>query len=665
MPRIAELLTPLGPDVLLFQSLRGREALGRLSECEVTALSTRNDIPLGDILGKSVTVQLERLDGRYRYHNGYVTRFAVGGMVGRLYEYRLTLHSWLWFLTRTTDCRIFQDKAAPDIIKEVFADHPAVAVFDVGLTAAYRKREYCVQYRETDFDFVSRLMEEEGIYYFVEHGNGRHTLKLVDGYAGHPTLDKKSIAYYPVGSPIRADEEYVSACTVSQSIQTGVVTLTDYDPLKPRADLTTRATIAERHERADYEVFEYPGEYRETAEGDHYARARIDELHAQFELADAECNVREVEPGRLFTLTNAPRRDADREYLIVSADYFIRDNAYEAVAQDTADFQCRMQLLQSRQQFRPARVTRRPFVRGPQTAVVVGPAGEEIYTDKYARVKVQFHWDRYGKHDENSSCWMRVSQPWAGRGWGSVSLPRIGQEVIVDFLEGDADQPIITGRVYNADNMPPYGLPGGGVVSGLKSNSTKGGGGYNEMSMDDTKSKEKITIHAQYDMGTTVEHDQTNTVKNDSTETIVKNAKIEISEGIYKHDVKTGTADYHVQGALTEKYDTTQQTTVKGAITIVSTGGPIAVSSDAVHVYINAATNIQLHVGASMIWMDSGGQINIKGVNVAINGSSSVTIKGGIVHSEADSEHQTKGAIVLSDGASTNTVKGGMVMLNP
>jgi type VI secretion system secreted protein VgrG len=166
-------------------------------------------------------------------------------------------------------------------------------------------------------------------------------------------------------------------------------------------------------------------------------------------------------------------------------------------------------------------------------------------------------------------------------------------------------------------------------------------------------------------MGTTVEHDQTNTVKNDSTETIVKNAKIEISEGTYKHDVKTGTADYHVQGALTEKYDTTQQTTVKGAITIVSTGGPIAVSSDAVHVYINAATNIQLHVGASMIWMDSGGQINIKGVNVAINGSSSVTIKGGIVHSEADSEHQTKGAIVLSDGASTNTVKGGMVMLNP
>src|SRR4030095_4849369 len=229
--------------------------------------------------------------------------------------------------------------------------------------------------------------------------------------------------------------------------------------------------------------------------------------------------------------------------------------------------------------------------------------------------------------DENSSCWIRVSHPWAGKGWGSVSIPRIGQEVIVDFLEGDPDQPIITGRVYNADTMPPYGLPAGGVVSGLKTNTHKGKG-YNEMSMDDTAGKEKITIHGQYDMATTVEHDQTNTVKNDSTETITKNAKIEITDGTYKHDVKTGTADYHVQGALTEKYDTTQQTTVKNAITITSTAGPIAISSDAQHVYINAATSIQLHVGESMIWMDAGGQINIKGVNVAVNGSTIVTVKG-------------------------------------
>jgi type VI secretion system secreted protein VgrG len=304
-------------------------------------------------------------------------------------------------------------------------------------------------------------------------------------------------------------------------------------------------------------------------------------------------------------------------------------------------------------------------VQGPQTAIVVGPASEEIYTDKYGRVKVQFHWDREGQHDENSSCWMRVSHPSAGKNWGSVSIPRIGQEVIVDFLEGDPDQPIITGRVYNAEQMPPFGLPGEGMVSGIKSNTTPGGGGYNEMSVNDTKGKEQVTVHAQYDMGTTVEHDQTNTVNNNFTETIKKDATIKITEGKYNHDVVANTADYHVQGALTEKYDTTQTTTVQGAITVKSTSGAIVISADASDIYIHAATSIQLHTGASKLWMDSAGNISLEGVNVTISGANIVTVKGLIVHSEATAEHQTKGAIVISEGSATNTVKGGMVMLNP
>jgi type VI secretion system secreted protein VgrG len=321
-------------------------------------------------------------------------------------------------------------------------------------------------------------------------------------------------------------------------------------------------------------------------------------------------------------------------------------------------------LLHSDEVFRPARLSPRPFVQGPQTAVVVGPAGEEIYTDKHGQVKLQFHWDRYGKSDENSSCWIRVSQPWAGKGWGGVSIPRIGQEVVVDYIEGDPDQPLVTGRVYNGDNMAPFGLPEAAVVSGLKSNTHKGKG-YNELSMNDTAGKEAITIHGQYDMNTTVQHDQTNTVNNKFTETIKSDAAITITEGKYTHDVKASTADYHVQGALTEKYDTTQATTVQGDITIKSTAGAITISADAQHIYIHAATNIQLHTGASSLWMASDGNIKLEGVNVTVKGSASVTVKGGIVHSEADSEHQTKGAIVLSEGSATNTVKGGMVMLNP
>jgi type VI secretion system secreted protein VgrG len=314
--------------------------------------------------------------------------------------------------------------------------------------------------------------------------------------------------------------------------------------------------------------------------------------------------------------------------------------------------------MPSSQQFRPSRQTPKPFVQGPQTAVVVGPAGEEIHTDDYGRIKVQFHWDRYGKKDEHSSCWIRVSQMWAGKGWGSVSTPRIGHEVIVDFLEGDPDQPIVLGSVHNAENKPPHT----GVVSGLKSNTHKGKGS-NQMTMDDTAGKEKITIHAQYDMNTEVVHDQTNKVGNDFTETIKKNATISITEGNLSHDVVAGKADYHVKGPVTETFDDKLATTVKNDITIVCTGGPIAVASDSQHVYIKGTTSIQLHVGDSSIWIDSG-QISLSSSMVNITGKSTVTIKGGIVHSEADAQHQTKGAIVLSEAGGTNTIKGSMVLLN-
>jgi type VI secretion system secreted protein VgrG len=519
MARMMELTTPVGKD-LLFHTLRGREELGRSSEFELSALSTRNDIKPSDLLGKSITVKLELVKGGFRYFNGYVTRFAQGETLGRYFEYRMTVHSWLWFLTRTADCKIFQEKTVPDIIKEVFGDHK-MAVFEDALTASYQPREYCVQYRETDFAFVSRLMEEEGIYYYFEHSDGKHSLKLVDSDSGHKKLEgKSSIAYHLPGRALHGDEEYIQAFRQGQSIKPGIVATRSYDFGKPKADLGVKAQNVEQHQSADYEVYDYAGDYIQTDNGDHLARVRIEELHSEFELAEAECNVREVAVGRLFKLTNAPRKDQEKDYLIVKAEWDLQNNTYETNTDEEAIYRCTMTVLQSKQQFRPARVTPRPTMGGPQTAVVTGPGGEEIYCDKYGRVKVQFHWDRYGKKNENSSCWIRVSSPWAGAKWGGISIPRIGQEVVVDFLEGDPDQPLITGRVYNADNMPPYGLPGAKVVSGMKSNSTKGGGGYNEMSFDDTKGTEKITIHGQYDMNTTVEHDQTSTIHNNRTDKV-------------------------------------------------------------------------------------------------------------------------------------------------
>ncbi len=572
MARQIELTTPLGPDGLLFRAMHGREELGRLSEFDLSALSTRADISPGELLAKNVTVKLELWSGGYRYWNGYVTRFAQGGTIGRYYQYRMTVRPWLWFLTRTTDCRIFQEKTVPDIVKEVFADH-SVAVFEDGLTGTYAKREYCVQYRETDFDFVSRLMEEEGIYHYLEHADGRHVLKLVDSYSGHKALENiATIPYYPPHKQTNPAEEYIQAWTFAQSIQPGAVTLDDYDFTKPKAKLMVKAKLVESHEQADHEFFDWPGEYWETDHGDHYVRARIDELHAGFDRAEAECNVREIAVGRLFSLTNAPRQDQEREYLITGAWYELRDNAYETAAEEGATtYHCQLTVLQSRQQFRPERITPRPTVKGPQSALVVGPAGEEIWCDKYGRVKVQFYWDRYGKKDENSSCWIRVSHPWAGGTWGMVALPRIGQEVLVDFLEGDPDRPIITGRVYNADQMPPYALPAKKTQTGTKTRSSKGGGpaNFNEIRFEDLKGSEQLFIHAEknqdievendethwvgHDRTKTIDHDETTHVKHDRTETVDNNETItvhanrtetvDMNETITIHQNRTETVD--------------------------------------------------------------------------------------------------------------------------
>jgi type VI secretion system secreted protein VgrG len=660
-----EIATPLGEDVLLFRAMHAREEMSRLSEYRLDLLSTSGDIDMDEILGKGVTVKLALPDDSTRYFSGCVTRIAQQGMYGRHHRYLAIVRPWLWFLTRTADCRIFQDLTVPDIITAVFADH-AAADYKFELTNPYRKWTYCVQYRESDFNFVSRLMEHEGIYYYFKHEDGRNTLVLTDSYSGHsPFAGYEQIPFIPPGSLARPEVEHVSSWEFAREIQPGVYVHDDYDLERPKVELRAQKALIRNHTASDYEIYDFPGQYLQKSDGEQYASVRLDELGSQFEAVNASSNARGLCVGHLVTLDGHLRADQNREHLILATNYDLELGDYESMSGGSgASCRCSFVAMSSQQQFRPARTTPRPFMQGPQTAVVVGPSGDEIYTDKHARVKVQFHWDRYGNRDENSSCWIRVSQPWAGKGWGSVSIPRIGQEVIVDFLEGDPDQPIITGRVYNGENMPPYPLPAGGVVSGLKT-STHKGKGYNEMSMNDTSGKEKITIHAQYDMNTTVEHDQTNTVNNDFTETIKKNATISITEGKYSHDVQAGTATYHVKGAVTENYDATQATTVKGEVTIRSTGGAICISADAQHVYINAATSIQLHVGSSMIWMDSGGQINIQGVNVALNGSASVTIKGGVVHSEAQSEHQTKGAIVLSEGSATNTVKGGMVMLNP
>ncbi|MPZ21620.1 MAG: type VI secretion system tip protein VgrG, partial [Luteitalea sp.] len=516
MQRAMAITTPLGDDVLLFHGMHAREELSRLFEYQLDLLSTRSDIDLDEILGKNVTVSVALPDDSTRYFNGYVTRFAQSGMYGRYHHYTAVVRPWLWFLTRTADCRIFQDMAVPDIVKEVFGDHTA-ADFAFELTSTYRKWTYCVQYRETDFNFVSRLLEHEGIYYYFRHSDGHNTMVLTDSTSKHTTSPGyEQLPFIRPDKLVRPDIEHISSWDFSREIQPGVYVHNDYDLERPSVALRTRKTLPRNYAPSDYEIYDYPGHYVQAADGEQYAAVRVDEYGSQFETANASTNARGLSVGSLFTLDRHPRADQNCEHVVLAASYDLAFSQYEALPDgEGASYRCNLVSMSSQQQFRPKRLTPKPFVQGPQTAVVVGPAGEEIYKDDYGRVKVQFHWDRYGKRDENSSCWIRVSQAWAGKGWGAVSTPRIGHEVVVDFLEGDPDQPIIIGNVYNGDNMPPHG----GVVSGLRSNTHKGRG-YNEISIDDTAGREKITIHGQYDMDTTVEHDQRNTIKNNRTSSV-------------------------------------------------------------------------------------------------------------------------------------------------
>jgi len=518
MTRAFELSTPLGDGALLFHRMMAREELGRLSEFEIDALSERSNLDPDQILGKSVTVRETLRDGGMRPFTGHVARFGLTGVHGRYHVYRLVVRPWLWFLTRTANCRIFQQMTVPDILKKIFETHADVANVTFELTGDYREWDYCVQYRESDFDFVSRLLEHEGIYYYFRHVGDTHTLVLTDTCSMHSAFPGcEQLPFVLQERDARDVIECIDSWRFDREIQPVRYAHDNYDPEKPRAELQRSASIERQHAQAQYEIYDYPAKHTDTKYGEHYARLRVEELHTRFETAQGHTNARGLGVGYLFKLSRHPRADQNREYLVSAAQYEVSDAEHESGNGAAARYACSFTALDSSQSFRSQRSTPKPIVQGPQTAVVVGPPGEEIHTDHQGRVKVQFHWDRYSAGDQTSSCWIRVSQPWAGKGWGGMSIPRIGQEVIVDFLEGDPDRPIITGRVYNAEQMPPYAMPG--MVSGLMSQTHKGVG-HNEMSMDDTAGQEKLTLNGQHDMNTTVGNDQTNTIKNNRSTTV-------------------------------------------------------------------------------------------------------------------------------------------------
>ncbi len=611
--------TVLGPDVLLLGSMTGSERLSQPFEFELSLLGERIDVHGDDLLGTPATVALQLPSGDRRFFNGHVSRFSHVGFEGTFAIYRANLVPWLWFLSRTANCRIFQDKTVPEIVKSVFRDH-GFTDFEERLSGTYRRWTYCVQYRESDLDFVHRLLEHEGIYYFHEHTDGKHSLVLADSYSAHaPTAGYADVVYFPPGPAPLLDLERIDDWSVAQEVRPGAFVHNAFDFTAPRKNLLARSTAPKGHAFGKMEVFDFQGDYTETADGDGYARIRLEERQADHEIARAAGNARGLTCGGLFTLKEHPRADQNREYLIISASYRLTSDAFESARTAAAEpvFQCMLSAIDGRVPYRPPRVTPKPVVRGPQTAIVVGKAGEEIWTDKYGRVKVLFHWDRYGKADETSSCWIRVAHVWAGKGWGGIMIPRIGQEVIVDFLEGDPDQPIITGRVYNDECMPPYTLPDKATQSTIKSNSSKGGGGFNEIRLEDKKGSEQVFIHAEKNQDVRVKNDALEWIGNER-HLIVKADQLEQVDGD-KHLTVKGDRNEKVGGTVSLKADMDLQQKV---------GMKYGLEAG-MEIHLKAGMNLVIEAGMSITLKAGGGFIVVGPAGVTISGTPVLINSGG------------------------------------
>jgi type VI secretion system secreted protein VgrG len=643
MPRTVQVHTVLGAEQLKFRAMRGQEGLSQLFEFEVDMVGTSFNIELKQLLGTSLTLELAD-DGGPRFLNGTVVRFELVGRAnetGRHYVYRALVQPWLWYLTRTTDSRIFQNKSVPEVLDEVLGKYGFE--FEKRLTASYRPWENCVQYQESDFAFVSRLMEHEGIAYHFEHGNGTHLLVLCDDAGGYtPLPGHATIPYRPRDRVLNAMEPCIDQWRVSEQITSGRVMLDDFDFRKSRASLQSVQQDPKGHDHSTYEVYEWLGGYSEHEQGDAYARVRLQELQCSHELARGHTNVVGMAPGYLFQMTHCPREADNREYLVTETRYDLQEPEYSSGGSSESVCEFDFTVLPSSVAYRPARKTPRPRTNGPQTATVVGP--EEIWTDRFGRVKLQFRWDRYGQSDENSSCWVRVSSSWAGANFGTMHMPRVGQEVIVDFIGGEPDRPIITGRVYNSDQMPPWELPANATASGILTRSSSGGAANqaNMLRFEDRTGAEQIWLHAERNLDVEVEADETHTTDGTRT-TLIKGHESATYQDGETRDITAGARET-ITGGDTRSVTGGFSETVTGGVNQTISGGKTRMLSgglqDTITGGVNSAITGGYHGtinGQEVRFVSAGRQDTIDTSNtVLVNGPSTTTVTGPTVHTSPD-----------------------------
>jgi type VI secretion system secreted protein VgrG len=684
--RPLSITTPLGPDAVLLVGLQCREAISQLYEYRFdVALPGYKPLAFDSLLGSEVTASLRLPDGKVKYFSGMVNRIRQGERT-RIQEknesveflnYAFDVVPRFWLLGRQVRSRIFQQKSIPDILKNVLQG--INVKFQIDGANDFQPRDYCVQYRESDFSFASRLMEEEGIFYFFNHSSSGHELVVTNSSSHYPELSPSLI--FDEGSGGSRPENRIDRWIKSQEIRSTKYTLWDYcfempdknlEAQKVSLDSVQVGSVTHKLKVAANqaaEIYDFPGGYAQrfdgiTQGGGEQAanlqnifqdNTRTATLRMQAETTPAiliagSSDCRQMSAGSRFTLD---RHYSDNgPYVLTAVDHFAEQALRPGDASQPFRYSNQFVCLPFALPFRPARVTPIPVMHGAQTATVVGPAGQEIFTDKYSRVKVQFHWDREGKNDADSSCWVRVASPWAGKRWGVIHIPRIGQEVVVDFIEGDVDEPIIVGSVYNADNMPPYTLPDGKTRSGIKSRSSLKGSdeNYNELRFEDKKGSEQIFVHAEKDLITEVESDETRSIGHDRTTTIQNNETKTVKDGDEKITLEKGDQSLTISMGK-------QTVTIKGDQSLTLEQGDQSVNiqtgNQSTKITVGkseteALQSIELKVGGSSVKLDQMG-VTIKGMNIKIEGDLSVSVKGLMTQVNGD------GMLVL---------KGGLTMIN-
>ncbi len=676
-------------DNLRLKSARVVEGLSRMTEITADLLAKDRSIDLKGLVGKQMNIEVDGPDGSPRKFCGLCVSAEYLGPLGSYGLVQVEIRPRFWFLTLSSDNRVFQEKTTYEIIQEILRDR-GISDLKSRLSGSYAKREFCLQYRETDYAFLCRLMEEEGIYFYFDHSTGREALVLADSVSGHDPFASDAIDYFPAEEKFRRANDHIFEWTNATRSTTGKVTLWDYDFEAPARPVTSVKAMPGADQPAkSFEHFRFPGRYRDKSPGDDTpvneamaqqveksARVRMEAEAIRFRTFRGACNVRLLKTGQTFKMKGNPRAGS-MEFLMTGATTHVRvehddlpetvpgmlSSALEFEGNPDESFLAFIEAVPKSEQYRAPFLTPWPEMNGIQTAVVVGPSGEEIHTDKFGRVRIQFIWDRLGKADQASSVWVRTIMPWTGSQWGMIAIPRVGQEVVVQFEEGNPDRPVIVGMLYNAATMPPYGLPANKTQSGIKTNSSKGGGGFNELVFEDLKGKEFVRLQSEKDFTQIVKNNATVTIGTDKkdpgdlTTTIHHNMTETVKTGDHKFTVETGSQTIAIKTDKTETIEGKSDLTVTGNVTTTVTTGHVSETVKAGNVTldvkmgkveITAMQSITLKVGGSSVVVDQMG----------------VTIKGPMIKIEAEGMIDAKAPMTQVKGDGMLILKGGITMIN-